>query len=305
MTKLGTGLVIFTSLFIVLICIIHWLWKPSSNKRKLVYWMLSIFCIWWMVYFITMRWAVDIDHLIDAGGINQIQISQTQYTYSFMISKVLLLDLCPFMSLFFPFCIVISGKELKLARMLAPVTIFCGLITIYFGCSQDDLGEASLAQYLFVGIGNNKLYYLMHFVILVLGVIVLLNGRRFTWKAWLGIQGFLIAYLLYVLIFVKTLHLTNNVTGLAYGDWYPFPSSNSFAQYNTVAQVFNNMPFPNIMWLSYFLVWLFLMLLITAKHFLTFDYHNKVNFINTNVYWYKHVYLKKQVDNPLENKVLE
>lgn len=295
MTKLGTGLVIFTSLFIGLICLVHLLWKPSSSKRKMIYYALTFFSIWWIVYFIVMRWAIDINLLITSGGISQVQITESQYTYSFMVSKVLLLDLCPFMSFAFPLCIIISGPRLKIARTLAPVAIFCGLITIYFGCSQDDLGQASLAQYLFVGIGQNKLYYLMHFVILVLGVIVLLNGPRFTWQAWLSIQAFLIIYLLYVFTCMKTLYLTNNVTGLAQGDWYPFYSSNGFAQYQAVAELFNNMPYPNIMWLSYFLVWLFLMFLIIAKHFLTYDYVNKVNFINTNVYWYKHVYLKKLV----------
>ena len=294
MTSLGLGLVLFTIAMMVLICILHWFIKPSIKKQRILYASLVLFSIAWIIYFIVLRWSFNIQNLIDEGGIpgskdqlNWFEINS--YRYSYMISKVLLLDLCPFMALVFPITIIISGPSLKIARTIAPAAMFGGFITVFFGCAFDSLDETSLAEYIFIGAGNNKLYFLMHFIILILGLIVYLNSPRFTWKSTLAFHLFMIGYLLYVFILMKTLNLTNNVTGEAYGDWFPIGGGQP--EYGAVVE-FLPLDYPSIMWVSYLLIWIVFILLIVGKHFATQNPTYKLNFINLNIVWYKKHVLK-------------
>ena len=298
MTSLGLGLVLFTTFCLIGVSIIHLLIKGSRLKQRILYVCLSVFSVAWIIYFIVLRWSININELIELGGINQVLEGQTIYRASFLISKTFLLDLCPFMGLIFPICIIISGPSLKIARTIAPIAFFGGMITIYFGCAFDELDGASLPEYIFKGVFPNHLYFLLHFVILMLGWIVYLNSPRFTWKSVLGIHIFLIGYLLYVFIFVKVYGLTNNVTGEAYGDWFATPDG--YAQYGSVSS-FINLDYPAIMWVSYLLVWSFLMTMIVLKHFLTFNHLYKLNFINLNIYWYKKTILKKDHHTMFKN----
>lgn len=296
MTTLGTGLVIFCSLLIILICIIHYFWKNSLQKQKLLKVILTFLSIFWIAYFTVIRWVPNIQEIINNGGINNLleNLNYNQYEYSFLISKVLLLDLCPFMSLAMSVAIIFSNKQMNLARIIAPIGLFCGFITIYFGCSQDELDGNNFAQYLFIGIGKNKLYFLMHFYLLVVSLIILLNYKRFNLINYLEMLIFLSLYLLTVYGFVKRFNLTNNVTGLVYGDWYPiyYGISNAvIPEYGSIANIFPNITYPGIMYLSYFFVWLILTIIVIVKYFLTFFSLNKINLINVNMFWYKKHFL--------------
>jgi hypothetical protein len=74
------------------------------------------------------------------------------------------------------FSIVVDPTR-KTSQVIAPFAIFGGLITI---CALDVGGESPemTAQYIFVGITPNNLYFMMHFIMVIVGTLVLVSTPR-------------------------------------------------------------------------------------------------------------------------------
>ncbi|WP_353289746.1 DUF5378 family protein [Ureaplasma ceti] len=292
MSKFGINLTIVCAFILIFICVMHLIIKNSRKKQFYLKIGLTFFSIFWIAYFLIMRWVPNLETLLNYGGLKNLymNVNGNEYQYSFIISKVFLMDLCPFMSIFLPITIIISNRQMNIAKIFAPIGFFCGFITVFFGCTQNSLGNNSLGQYIFAGIGINKLYFLMHFVLMVLSLIILLNYARFNLLDYFLMLLFLALYLSAVEILVQVFHVTNNATGLVKGDWFNFTVGINVigtAEYGTVADFFPNVSYPGLMYLSYFLVWLALSITVIIKYFLTFFTPNKQRFISLNITWYK------------------
>jgi hypothetical protein len=135
-----------------------------------------------------------------------------------IISKGLLLDLCPFCALMLPLCLIIDPTR-RLAAVLSPFAIFGGLITLFGEIATNADGDVTLSPtYIFLGIGQNPMYYMIHFINLVLGFFVLANFPRVYLKGFIYMCYFIILYFAYVLIVVAATGTEENVTGVTGND---------------------------------------------------------------------------------------
>jgi len=83
--------------------------------------------------------------------------------------------MCP--ATIFLVCIfLIIDPSRKIAGVIAPFCLFGGLITILGGVATGDNGNAKLtAEYIFLGVDPNKMYFMMHFMLIMVGTAVMLN----------------------------------------------------------------------------------------------------------------------------------
>lgn len=159
---------------------------------------------------------------------------------------------------------------------------FGGLITIFGGMYNQTLGpNESLAHFIFLGTNLNKIYFMMHFYLLVMGLSTILTNKSYRWNDVLTSHVIAISYLIYVYILVKFLDLTNNVTGLAYGDWLGL--QNYIGEYATVFTFFithfnKNLEWFQVMWISYFLVWLTVVIIMILKNVLVRSDDKRIKF---------------------------
>jgi hypothetical protein len=178
----------------------------------------------------------------------------------YVASKGLLLDLCPFVAFVLPITLILDPTR-KSSCVLAYYGIFGGIVTFLGNfCVQNDFPSIDAAwnwKWIFLGDEMNRMYFMMHFILLFFSPFVLLNSTR-TW--WLDITccvGFILSYFGYVLICVHKFNVDSNATGLVPGDWEPG------GEYGNVAS-FLPLPFPWIVVVAYLLVtaliigWIFL-----------------------------------------------
>lgn len=287
MTTLGTGLISFSMCALALLFIV----QPFLKINKYSYVVYLFVSIFWIIYYIAARWGQDIHTLVAAGGIQTLKHeynSWNPYYYSFTVSKVLLLDMCPFMALILPFTIIFDYK-FKYAKNVAVFAFFGGFITILGGMYNQQLQpNETLAHFIFIGTGLNRIYFLMHFYLMMMGASILLIDMRFNLRDLLYVHIIGIGYMLYVLTISRTLDIVNNVTGLAYGDWLGV--DHHLAEYGVVYDVFynwnHNLTWYDVMWISYFLVWCAIMLIILFKNILTKKDQNRIKFWS-----FKRIYL--------------
>ncbi|MDR1851013.1 MAG: DUF5378 domain-containing protein [Mycoplasmataceae bacterium] len=175
-------------------------------------------------------------------------------------SKGLLLDLCPFVAFVLPITLILDPTR-KTSCVLAYYGIFGGIITFLGNfCVWNDFDSINAKwdfQWIFLGDDMNRMYFMMHFILLFISPFVLLNSKR-TW--WLDISccvGFILMYFGYVLICAHKFDVYSNATGLVPGDW------ELGGEYENVAS-FLHLPYPWIVVVAYSLVtlliisWIFL-----------------------------------------------
>jgi hypothetical protein len=87
------------------------------------------------------------------------------------------LDLCPFCG--FTICLsVVLDPTRKIAKIIAPFAIFGGLITLIGGLGDDYSAygaNVSPAHYIFFGDAQNPLYFLLHYINVAIGFLVLVS----------------------------------------------------------------------------------------------------------------------------------
>ena len=254
-------------------------WK---NKFTLTIKILEIILgIFGLIYFIIFRYTQDI--------INLINYQNSTSDISIYYSKVLLLDMCPFMYVFLNLCFIFDYKN-KLIKVVSLWSIIGSSITIIGSIwSANDDGDPW--KYIFIDSQEGALYYFIHGYMLIFGTFFYVYNNRLNFVNVLGAHVLAGTYLIYVLIIVKTLNITQNATGLVEYDWI-----NVNGEYHQVYEMFN-MGYPDIMFLSYFLVWLEMVVLIilrnsfakpTLQWFWPKIIYKKINF--WNVYskkWYE------------------
>ncbi len=272
MTILGIILLVFTALSIIFICLINKYIKVVTTS----YYFYLIVSIGLVIYFVVGRWSGNI------YDYNHMDPHDTTYMHSVHVSKAFLLDMCPFMAFFIPVSLIFD-KSRNIAKVLAPLGLVGGLVTIFGGMASATLDPGvTWYNFIFLGQGINKLYFIMHYWMIIMSVIVILNSRTYTRWSWMGIHIVTIAFFAYVYIIVISFGVTNNATGIVEGDWY-----GDYAQYADLANILN-IPFPWIPVVCYLIVYTCVMFLMYIKTHFTND--EELLSINYEP-WYKNNYI--------------
>lgn len=254
MTSAGL-ILLFMTLIPALAIIISKRWLVKLDKKY--FFILLIFAIFCFLYFFIAR------YILDAIQFNKFKDSTNPYVRDVFFSKLLLLDLCPFMS-FALSIITIFDKKRRFARLLAPVTIIGSIVTIFGQCIWES--PTDLFQYIFVGTEFNRLYFMMHLLSLLLGLWILMVSKTFTWKSCLCCFGAIIIWFVYTISAMNIFNVDWNVTGLSANDWISY-----MGQYNKM-YLFWELPFPWIVvfWYSVALLFNYLIILAIPNNFLQF-----------------------------------
>ncbi len=258
MTTLGISLLVFTALSIIFVCLINKYIKVVTSS----YYFYLIVSIGLIIYFVAGRWGNNIysyNHT-DLESLKKVSV----YSYSVAVSKAFLLDMCPFMAFFIPVSLIFD-KSRSIAKVLALLGLTGGLVTIFGGMGSAELEGVAWYTFVFLGQGINKLYFIMHYWMVIMSVLVILNSRTYTRWSWAGIHAVTIAFFAYVYIIVISFGITNNATGIVKGDWY-----GEYAQYASLANILN-IPFPWIPVVCYMIVYICVMFLMYIKTHFTKD----------------------------------
>jgi hypothetical protein len=140
------------------------------------------------------------------------------------ISRTWLLDICPACAFLITVFIIIDPSR-KLAQAVAPITIFGALLTLFGNVVTDqwtmmspDIGQGWFNWIVF-GDWLNPMYFMMHYINIILGTLVLLSTPKIKIKQYLYTNLFALTYYGYVLICIYTMGVHENVSGLQAPDW--------------------------------------------------------------------------------------
>lgn len=246
----GTIVGIIT-LFLTIIVIIFAIILRIVNKLNITIKCLEIFLgIFGLAYFIVFRYYQDVINLIN----NQ----NSMFNISIYWSKVLLLDMCPFMYVFLNLCFIFDYKN-KLIKTACLWSIIGSSITIIGSIWNVDYNGNPLV-YIFLGSDEGQLYYFIHAYMLIFGTFFFVYNNRHRFVDVFVSHLLPSLYLIYVLIIVKTLNITQNATGLVEYDWV-----NTNGEYHLVYQLLK-LKFPQIQIVAYFLVWIEMIVLIILRN---------------------------------------
>lgn len=197
---------------------------------------ISAFFFIWLIYF---RFAEEWSTYWSAVA-NHTITDPTTYGQSILISKGLILDTCPFAALAILLALILDPSR-KVARAIAPMALIGGALIVFFQLPFDNSGTIMTrldAQFIFIGDGGNKCYFLFHAINLLFAVGVLLNTPRGGWKGYCLSCGICFGYYIYVAICMVVTGCSWNVAGLNLNDWSPS------GEYYVVARVLNLPPLP-------------------------------------------------------------
>ncbi len=238
----------------ILTAIIMFVVHPFIYQITKKYWFTTIISVIFLTYFLVFRYVPDITDAIHKG--NTPHLGGNGYTYSFYASKTLLLDLCPLMMFLIPVALIIDPTK-NFAKILAPLGLMGAVVTLFGGVPFDgvvqSLSWSDFWKYIFIGVNNgntlNRLYFMMHYMLLIISLMTLLNAKQFTKWSMLGAHTFFIGFLIYAITLSRCFNITNNVTGLVQHDWY---GGGVYNQYGTLYKMLP-MSFPGILVFWYFI----------------------------------------------------
>lgn len=267
---------IITFIVVTVILLIPIIFYRKANewhtKRTFI---IKIIAAVFLVYFLAARYGFDLYNFFDNFGKWS---SLDEYWYSITLSKALLLDMCPLMAFLLPLTIIF-GKNLRKAKILAPMAIVGAVITLYGQAIwMSNYDAADFFEYIFVGFVPNRLYFMMHFMSLFLGVLTLVLAPPFTKKNYIWIFGWLCFWLAYELIMIAVLGIEYNATGLVPNDWF-------IGQYYNVYKLIP-MSFPLIVIVWYIVAVLvnYILVLIFPKNTRIFRENAKSNDVSVEKY---------------------
>lgn len=259
-------LILIPTITVALQLVLHKFFYKVTKK----YWFTFLISFVFLSYFLVFRYIPDFIQLVNAD-IENLKY-QDQYTYSFYFSKVLLLDMCPLMAFLIPLSLIFD-KTKNFAKCIAPIGLVGSIITLYGGVIFDSdlklIKWDEFYKYIFFGTENdstmNRIYFMMHYMLLVISVHTLLNAKQYTRWSLLGSVIFYIIFIAYALILSRVLDITNNVTGLVEHDWLA-PNGEYHVVYNMMP-----MSFPGIVIFWYFVAAIANLIICWVKNYLTND----------------------------------
>lgn len=253
---LGTILLIVTILSCILIILLTPFVKKISDKRG--FWISIGLFVFLYVFF-----GRQIQYLIPELNKNFVNINDP-YNTSLQLSRLLLLDLCPFFAIFGPISLMFKNKTW--AKVMAPFGIFGAAVTIFGQIiyEANDILPTQVWDYIFVGIGNNQLYFMMHYLSINLGMMILCWMKNWKWKEFLYCHGFALFYFSYVLIIVSVVpEIKSNTTGIIKWDWLPG------GEYDGVSKFLNIKTYPEVMIVGYVLSYISISIIFLLRYYST------------------------------------
>lgn len=139
------------------------------------------------------------------------------------ISRAFMLDACP---CFFSMLMIslIADPSRRVARILAPVALIGGLISLGTIITDNNIPNENAvwsAQYIFLGLGRERCYFIMHWCQIMVATGILLNTPTSGWRVWVSSVGSVFVYLGYVGIVMAISKCSWYCTGIALNDYSP------------------------------------------------------------------------------------
>ncbi len=273
-------LVLIPIVIIALISIVH----PYVYKITGKYYFIATLAFCFFLYFFIVRYLPDANYAVH--HLQELKNKNEQYQYSFYFSKILLLDLCPLTTALITLSLIFDPTK-NIAKVIAPLGMIGSVVTLFGGVPMDiaskHLEWKEFANYIFLGVYNgdtlNRLYYMMHLMLLIISWVTLLNAKQFTKWSMLGAHLFFLGFLIYAITLSRCLNITNNVTGLVENDWY------GGGVYNQYGAVYNMLPmsFPGIIFFWYFVAAIAHYTICFVKNYFTSDCF-KLSYCNKKFY---------------------
>lgn len=187
---------------------------PLVRKLKIRFYLIQALAI---VLFVYVFFGRQIIYLFpDVYGQNS-QSSQT--LNSLRLSRIFLLDLCPFFAVIAP--VFVFLKQKKISGVLAVFGLFGALVTLFGELIFTPVNEQDIVNFIFVGTGNNQIYFMMHFLSLLVSLAIILWDNCFSLISFFYIHVFALIYFSYVALMVSVFkdQITGNTTGILANDW--------------------------------------------------------------------------------------
>ncbi len=270
-----------TIIFVIIIFLCNIYFSNIKLFYKYYFWF-PIGCLL-LIYFLLLRWIPDLNNLI--VNLNK-DISVQQH--SILWSKVLLLDMCPLSYVLLSLSLIFD-KTRTTTKILCPITIIGGSITMFSFLVNppEDMWTINQVKYFFLGTETNRIYFMMHFLMVLFGLGLYLNTKTFTKYSFVGELLFLIFFIAYVQIIINSLNIQSNASGMVEGDWYQPNNINGywFSQYGFVYNLIP-IPFPWIVYFWYFIIFLLILLFLFIKNRFI---KNKNKISQLGKYWYQKI----------------
>lgn len=257
-----------------------------------------------LIWFILVRYIDNVENFILINN-NPLSSQLERSTY---YSKVLLLDLCPFMYVALSFCLIFDWN-FKITSYISLWSMIGSYITIIGSVWGSKLEpNQTWYNYVFVQSIEGKLYYFIHIVMMTFGTMMFIYCNKYNFKDIINVYYVIISYMIYIVIISKTLNITNNVTGTVEYDWV-------YGEYYVVHQFFgfsdNN--WLSTMFLSYFLVWVLMNILILLRFFISVPsyrffffakmYNNEWLAEKSDIWYYKQINIFEKIFKKLSQKI--
>ncbi|MBU3830557.1 MAG: DUF5378 domain-containing protein [Candidatus Ureaplasma intestinipullorum] len=246
----GTILGILTLLLTIIALILATIFRIVSKLNLTIKYLKIFLGIFGLIYFIIFWYFHDLINIIN----NQNSIANISIYWS----KVLLLDMCPFMYVFLNLCFIFDYKN-KLIKTVCLWSIIGSSITIIGSIWSVNYNGNPLI-YIFLGSNEGRLYYFIHAFMLIFGTFFFVYNNRHRFIDVFVSHLLPSLYLIYVLIIIRTLNITRNASGLVEYDWI-----NTNGEYYLVYQLLK-LKFPQIQIVAYFLVWIEMIILIILRN---------------------------------------
>ncbi|WP_435129602.1 DUF5378 family protein [Mycoplasma sp. 6243] len=185
--------------------------KKTKNKLRKRWIKISI-GITLLIYFAAARWFRDIALITEITS-----APSNDFYRSTVLSKSLLLDICPMLYLIISI-LLISEKNHKIISYIAPTAALCGFLTVIFVPYTEPQASINL-WYIFIGTSLNKLYFMLHFIIYVIGAYYYISYHDNKYKDIIYTNIFFLIQLVYTTIMIFALNITHNASGLVNLDW--------------------------------------------------------------------------------------
>lgn len=285
-TSIGLCLVIFTLALVALLGIIHKLYVLDKNK---IYYKLVNSYIFWLsiglfglVYFIGVRWVFDLDKLINFNAnlyLNPIQ------QLSFLKSRVLLLDFCPFV--YVATCLfLIFDKKRNHYKLVAQFGLIGGLLNLFFVFLSVNLEGMNLFEYIFVGSDKERLWFFSHFYLVLVSFMMLLNIKTYSKWDFIGSMIFIYSFLFIALGISQIWNITNNVSGLVNNDYFSDKFNSYKPPFAMIPIMLKNNNFVFSVVFLHSVIFISSVLIVTIKNQLTSNKELKFNYFQTKR-WYQ------------------
>lgn len=188
---------------------------------------ISLFALIWLFVF---RFLPDIQKY---ESLLNTSFDPTTYDNSKIISRAFLLDFCPFLVVLLLISLIADPSR-KVARSIAPIGVLAGGLVMIV---QPGYAPVELtAQYIFLGVGGNACYFIMHFILFIFSLGVMLNTPKGGLPS-LGLTtGIAAIFYIYVAIMMSITKCNWFVSGLSLNDW------SSIGNYRVLTQ-FTGIPY--------------------------------------------------------------